>query len=81
MSIISTQPASPQAFAGNSWTFRLAATLKRWSAVYLNWRLRQVAIAELAVLSDGELKDMGLTRGEIEGSVTNAPKCEHAFDR
>ena len=61
--------------------FRLAATLKRWSAVYLNWRLRQAAIAELAVLSDRELKDMGLTRGEIEGSVTNASKCEHAFNR
>jgi uncharacterized protein YjiS (DUF1127 family) len=81
MSIISTQPASSQAFAGNSCTFRLAATLKRWSAVYLNWRLRQAAIAELAVLSDRELKDMGLTRGEIEGSVTNASKCEHAFNR
>ena len=80
MSIISTQPASSQAFAGN-WTFRLAATPKRWSTVYLNWRLRQAAIAELAVLSDRELKDMGLTRGEIEGSVTNASKCEHAFNR
>ena len=81
MSIISTQPASSQAFAGNSWTFRLAAVLKHWCVAYLNWRLRQTAIAELAVLSDRELKDIGLKRGEIENAVTNASKCEHAFNR
>ena len=48
---------------------------------YLNWRLRQTAIAELAVLSDRELKDIGLKRGEIENAVTNTLKRERAFNR
>ena len=81
MSTISTRPASSEAFAGNSWTFRPAAVLKRWCVAYLNWRLRQAAIAELAVLSDRELKDIGLKRGEIENAVTNTLKRERAFNR
>ena len=81
MSTISTRPASSEAFAGNSWTFRPAAVLKRWRVAYLNWRLRQAAIAELAVLSDRELKDIGLKRGEIENAVTNTLKRERAFNR
>jgi len=48
---------------------------------YLNWRLRQTAIAELAVLNDRELKDIGLKRGEIENAVTNTLKRERAFNR
>jgi len=81
MSTISTRPASSEAFAGNSWTFRPAEVLKRWCVAYLNWRLRQTAIAELAVLSDRELKDIGLKRGEIENAVTNTLKRECAFNR
>src|SRR6516165_6610490 len=81
MSTISTRPASSEAFASNSWTFRPAAVLKRWRVAYLNWRLRQAAIAELAVLSDRELKDIGLKRGEIENAVTNTLKRECAFNR
>jgi uncharacterized protein YjiS (DUF1127 family) len=80
MSTISARPASSEAFASNSWTFR-PAVLKRWWVVYLNWRLRQTAIAELAVLSDRELKDIGLKRGEIENAVTNTLKRERAFNR
>ena len=72
MSTISTRPASSEAFAGNF--FRPAAVLKHWCVAYLNWRLRQTAIAELAVLSDRELKDIGLKRGEIENAVTNMLK-------
>ena len=79
VSTISTNPASSEALAGNSWT--LAAVLKRWYVAYLNWRLRQAAIAELAVLSDRELKDIGLKRGEIENAVTNTLKRERAFNR
>jgi uncharacterized protein YjiS (DUF1127 family) len=74
MSTISTRPASSEAFAGNSWIFRPAAVLKHWCVAYLKWRLRQTAIAELAVLSDRELKDIGLKRGEIENAVTNMLK-------
>jgi uncharacterized protein YjiS (DUF1127 family) len=48
---------------------------------YLNWRLEQAAIAQLAALSDRELKDVGLRRCEIEGAVKCEPKSEHAFNR
>ena len=81
MSTISTRPALLEAFAGNSWTFRPVAVLKRWCVDYLNWRLRQTAISELAVLSDRELNDIGLKRGEIENAVTNTLERERAFNR
>ena len=81
MSTISTRPASSEAFASNSWTVRSAAVLKHWCEAYLNWRRRQTAIAELAVLSDRELKDIGLKRGEIENGVTSTLKRERAFNR
>jgi uncharacterized protein YjiS (DUF1127 family) len=81
MSTISTTPALSQAFAGNSCTTRLAAILKRWWMAYLTWRFEQTAIAQLAALSDRELKDIGVRRCEIENAVRHAPKCEHALDR
>src|SRR5262249_20110309 len=52
-------------FFGNSWTSRSAAVLRRWWMAYLNWRLEQAAIAQLAALSDRELKDVGLRRCEV----------------
>ena len=73
MSTISTNPASSEALAGNSWT--LAAVLKRWSMAYLSWRLEQAAIVQLGALSDCELKDIGLRRCEIEGAVRSEPKA------
>ena len=48
------------------WIGRLAASLKRW---WLTWRIEQAAIAQLCVMSDRELKDIGLTRGEITRAV------------
>jgi len=79
VSTISTNPASSEALAGNSWT--LAAVLKRWSMAYLSWRLEQAAIVQLGALSDCELKDIGLRRCEIEGAVRSEPKSERVFDR
>ena len=81
MSTISTTPASSGALAGNSGTTRLAAVLKRWWIAFLTWRLEQAAIAQLAALSDRELKDIGLRRCEIEGAVRRESKCERVFNR
>ena len=81
MSMISGTSASSRSFFGNSWTSRSAAVLRRWWMAYLNWRLEQAAIAQLAALSDRELKDMGLRRCEIEGAVRCEPKSEHALSR
>ena len=74
MSTISTAPASSEAFARNSWTTRPATALKRWWMAYLTWRLEQTAIAQLEALSDRELRDIGLTRSEIECSVKRGRK-------
>jgi uncharacterized protein YjiS (DUF1127 family) len=74
MSTVSTAPASAEAFAGNSWTTRPAAALKRWWIAYVSWRLEQTAIAQLEALSDRELGDIGLTRSEIECSVKRGRK-------
>ena len=81
MSTISTTLASSEAFAGNSWTTRSAAVLRRWWMAYLTWRLEQAAIAQLGALGDRELKDIGLRRCEIEGAVRRKPKCDRAFNR
>jgi uncharacterized protein YjiS (DUF1127 family) len=46
-----------------------AATLNRWWAAYVTWRLERAAINTLSLLNDRELKDMGLDRSEIMGAV------------
>jgi uncharacterized protein YjiS (DUF1127 family) len=40
----------------------------------VSWRLEQTAIAQLEALSDRELRDIGLTRSEIECSVKRGRK-------
>ena len=47
----------------------LIATVKsRWMA-YLIRRIERVAIIQLHAMSDRELRDIGLTRSQIEGAV------------
>jgi|GEM_PF-3931570 len=46
-----------------------AATIRRWWGAYLNWRVQEAAIAHLKSMSDRELRDIGLTRVEIEAAV------------
>lgn len=43
--------------------------LGRWWRTYMEWRLQRMAIAQLGHMSDHELKDIGLDRGEIEAGV------------
>ena len=44
-------------------------SLGRWWRTYMDWRQRRMAIAELRHMSDFELKDIGLDRGQIEAGV------------
>ena len=43
--------------------------LGRWWRTYMDWRQRRMAIAKLRHMSDFELKDIGLDRGQIEAGV------------
>ena len=49
------------------------AILKRWWTAYLTWRIEQAAIAQLGLMSDRELKDIGLARSQIMGAVRGEP--------
>ena len=47
----------------------LIRTLRRWWTAYIDWRLHQMALAQLRGMSDRELKDIGLFRTQIEAAV------------
>jgi len=65
----SAAPVSSCALADKSWTARLASGLRRWWTAYATWRLKRTALIQLAAMSDRDLRDIGLTRGEIENTV------------
>lgn len=65
MSTTFTAPTPAQRIAPQHRTGGLFATLKRLWTAYQTWRIEQAAITALHALTDRELKDMGLTRGEI----------------
>jgi uncharacterized protein YjiS (DUF1127 family) len=48
----------------------LGAALKRAWAAFISWRVQQAAIAYLQSMSDRELRDIRLSRAEIEFAVT-----------
>jgi uncharacterized protein YjiS (DUF1127 family) len=58
---------------------QLTARLQSWWLAYLDWRIQREAAHQLEALSDRELQDIGLRRGEIEGAVKSGPKPEHAI--
>ena len=59
---------------------KAAAALRRWWVAYVKWRLNQLAIRQLNSMSDRQLKDMGLSRGQIDFAVgRHAPS--HMFSR
>ncbi len=45
------------------------AAVMRWWGAYIAWRMEEAAIAHLKSMSDRELKDIGLSRSQIEPSV------------
>jgi len=46
-----------------------ATAVKRSYCAYITWRLQRGAIAHLGALSDRELGDIGLSRGQIANAV------------
>ena len=73
MSTICSAPAAARDTAGHtaaqSWVRGVAAMPKRWWVAYITRRIEHEAMTELWSMSDLELKDIGLTRGEIMGAV------------
>ena len=69
MSTTFSPPAPAPCAAGQARIGGSVAALKRWWMAYLTWRVEQAAIAQLHMMSDRELKDIGLTRSQIMGAV------------
>src|SRR5215813_11833613 len=52
-----------------SFASRAAVMTSRWASGYAAWRERRRALRELAALDDRMLKDIGVSRWEIESAV------------
>ena len=76
MSTISTATEREYS-AGGSIVGTVATALKRLWVTYITWRIERAAMAHLRSMSDRQLKDLGLSRSEIEGAVAG----ERATDR
>jgi uncharacterized protein YjiS (DUF1127 family) len=79
MSAIFSATAAALGITGRSSVNGTAATLNRWWAAYVTWRLERAAINTLSLLNDRELKDMGLDRSEIMGAVKGRVARERVF--
>ena len=81
--IVSTISRGPAAVRGTAewhpWVSRLAATLKRRWVAYISWRLEQGAIAVFCSMSDRELRDIGLTRGDVTRAASGAFKDDNVI--
>jgi len=60
---------------------RLAATLKAWWIAYLNWRMHELAAAQLRSMSDRELKDIGLHRTQIDAALRGDVMHDRSLSR
>jgi uncharacterized protein YjiS (DUF1127 family) len=56
----------PRSSAGEALPRRPAGALQRLWLAYMDWRLRRLASSLLSRMSDRQLKDMGLSRSQIE---------------
>jgi uncharacterized protein YjiS (DUF1127 family) len=75
-----TVPVAAQS-TGERWLRRFwAAVERRWSA-YGRWRIEQLAAAQLNVMSDRELQDIGLIRSEISRAVNIVPLADAGLSR
>ena len=59
----------------------IGAALKGWWMAYVNWRLERLAVYRLQSMSDRELKDMGVSRAQIEFAVKGESAPHPVFGR
>ena len=80
---MSTTLGSPATLRGRirSGESGLTAAVKTWWKAYLDRRRERAAIAQLHAMSDRELRDIGLTRSEIDlavrGELDRGPFARH----
>lgn len=81
MSTIVNAPALQQSSVAprpQSW---LVAMLKAWWIAYLEWRMHQLAANQLRSMSDRELKDIGLTRTQIDAALRGDVARDRSLSR
>ena len=89
ISTMSRAPTAPHEMAWQSWAKDLvkalvkdlAATLNRWCVAYLTWRIERAAITQLWSMSDRQLRDIGISRSEINSAVRGEAERIRAFSR
>jgi uncharacterized protein YjiS (DUF1127 family) len=59
----------------------LKAAAKSWWGAYTTWRIKRAAIAQLCSMSDRELKDIGLSRSQMECAVMGERARDRVFSR
>jgi uncharacterized protein YjiS (DUF1127 family) len=69
MSTILRAPSAAQSFDKSYRAWGLDIVLKRLWAAYRRRRAEQVAIARLNAMSDRQLRDIGISRSQIEFAV------------
>ena len=60
---------SPGNSATGALSRRIGGALKRWWLAYMDWRLQQMTINRLRGMSDRDLRDIGLSRSQIDFAV------------
>jgi uncharacterized protein YjiS (DUF1127 family) len=80
MSSISTTAERGESLAGRIFQAAVAAG-KRWYIERTMRRMEREAIAQLRSMTDRELRDIGISRSQIEFAVTHRPdkRRDHLF--
>ena len=68
MSTISNTAAPRESVTGGLIAMA-AAAVRRWWSAYIAWRVQGAAIALLKSMSDRDLKDIGLSRLQVDAAV------------
>jgi uncharacterized protein YjiS (DUF1127 family) len=71
----------PRNSAGDTLSKSIAKVAMRWWVAYMNWRLQRLAIHRLKAMSDRELKDMGVSRSQIDFVVKRGTDFHPMFSR
>jgi uncharacterized protein YjiS (DUF1127 family) len=80
MSTISDTSAQHKSAAGRMLGTMAATPKSLWTA-FIGWRVKQAALFHLHSMSDRELEDIGISRSQIECSVTGERARNRVFRR